>query len=82
MLLALSDPNDEKLTARMKRFAGLYMNEDPEALNYDPVNKVIKSLWTGSKGPMLHGRLRMTGWAIPCPEASICSMVRTGVTSW
>ena len=54
MLLALSDPNDEKLTTRMKRFAGLYMNEDPEAPNYDPVNKVIKSLWTGSKGPMLH----------------------------
>ena len=54
MLLALSDPNDEKLTVRMKRFAGLYMNEDPEAPNYDPVNKVIKSLWTGSKGPMLH----------------------------
>jgi hypothetical protein len=54
MLLALSDPSDPKLTARMKRFAGLYMNEDPEAQNYDPVNKVIKSLWTGSKGPMLH----------------------------
>ena len=54
MLLALSDPNDPKLTVRMKRFAGLYMNEDPEAPNYDPVNKVIKSLWTGSKGPMLH----------------------------
>ena len=54
MLLALSDPADTKLTARMKRFAGLYMNEDPEAPNYDPVNKVIKSLWTGSKGPMLH----------------------------
>jgi hypothetical protein len=54
MLLALSDPDDPKLTTRMKRFAGFYMNEDPEAPNYDPVNKVIKSLWTGSKGPMLH----------------------------
>ena len=32
----------------------MYMNEDPEAPNYDPVNKVIKSLWTGSKGPMMH----------------------------
>ena len=53
MLLALSDPNEAKLTARMKRFAGFYMNEDPEAPNYDPVNKVIKSIWTGSKGPML-----------------------------
>jgi hypothetical protein len=53
MLLALSDPNDEKLITRMKRFAAMYMNEDPEAQNYDPVNKVIKSIWTGSKGPML-----------------------------
>src|SRR6185503_69712 len=33
---------------------GFYMNEDPEAPNYDPVNKVIRSTWTGSKGPMLH----------------------------
>jgi hypothetical protein len=51
--LGLSDPNDELYRARMKRFAGMYMNEDPEAPNYDPVNKVIKSIWNGSKGPML-----------------------------
>ena len=38
---------------RMKRFAGMYMGEDPEAPNYDPVNKVIKSIWNGSKGPMM-----------------------------
>ncbi|MFN0102881.1 MAG: hypothetical protein ACKV2U_12410 [Bryobacteraceae bacterium] len=54
MFQGLSDPNDPVFRARMKRFAGLYMNEDPEAPNYDPVNKVIKSIWTGSKGPMLH----------------------------
>jgi hypothetical protein len=54
MFLGLADPKDAMLTTRMKRFAGLYMNEDPEAQNYDPVNKVIKSIWTGSKGPMLH----------------------------
>lgn len=54
MFLGLSDPKDPALITRMKRFAGLYMNEDPEAPNYDPVNKVIKSIWTGSKGPMLH----------------------------
>ena len=52
-LQGLSDPQNEKLVTRMKRFAGLYMNEDPEAPNYDPKNKVIKSIWTGSKGPML-----------------------------
>lgn len=54
MFLGLSDPTNQVLRARMKRFAGLYMNEDPEAPNYDPVNKVIKSLWTGSRGPMMH----------------------------
>ncbi|MCW5979787.1 MAG: hypothetical protein KIT09_17030 [Bryobacteraceae bacterium] len=52
-LQGLSDPKDEKLIARMTRFAGLYMNEDPEAPNYDPQRKLIKSLWTGSKGPMM-----------------------------
>ena len=45
---------DDLYRERMKRFAGLYMNEDPEAPNYDPEHKVIKSIWTGSKGPMLH----------------------------
>ena len=53
MFLGLSDPNNAIYRERMKRFAGMYMNEDPEAPNYDPVNKVIKSIWTGSKGPML-----------------------------
>jgi len=54
MFLGLADPRSPQLVTRMKRFAGLYMNEDPDAQNYDPVNKVIKSIWTGSKGPMLH----------------------------
>ncbi|MCW5979788.1 MAG: hypothetical protein KIT09_17035 [Bryobacteraceae bacterium] len=52
-LQGLSDPEDEKLVTRMKRFAGLYMNEDPEAPNYDPVHKIIKSIWNGSTGPMM-----------------------------
>ncbi len=54
MFLGFADPDDKRLIDRMTRFAGLYMNEDPEAQNYDPVKKVIKSIWTGSKGPMLH----------------------------
>src|SRR5688500_614423 len=45
MFQGLSDPNNTQYRDRMKRFAGLYMNEDPEAQNYDPVNKVIKSIW-------------------------------------
>lgn len=51
--LGLSDPDDEKYRARVKRFAGLYLNEDPEAPNYDADKKIIKSIWNGAKGPML-----------------------------
>jgi hypothetical protein len=51
--LGLSEPNNAQYRERMKRFAGMYMNEDPAAPNYDPVHKVIKSIWNGSRGPML-----------------------------
>ena len=54
LLMGLSDPNNEVYKARMKRFSGLYMDEDPEAKNYDPEKKLIKSTWTGAIGPMLH----------------------------
>ena len=53
MFQGLSEPGSPRLRERMKRFAGLYMNEDPEAPNYDPEHRIIRSLWTGSKGPML-----------------------------
>jgi hypothetical protein len=53
LLQGLSDPNNEAYRDRMKRFAGMYMNEDPEAANYDQTHKIIKSIWNGSKGPML-----------------------------
>lgn len=52
-LLGLSEPGNAQYVERMKRFSGLYMNEDPEAPNYDPERKIIKSIWNGSKGPML-----------------------------
>lgn len=40
-------------TERARRFAGLYMGEDPAAPNYDPELKLIRSLQNGSRGPML-----------------------------
>lgn len=52
-LYGLSAPRDPLYIERSKRFAGLYMNEDPEAPNYDPEKKIIRSIWNGSKGPML-----------------------------
>ncbi|MEZ5354180.1 MAG: hypothetical protein R2762_16205 [Bryobacteraceae bacterium] len=53
LLQGLAEPNNDTLRRRTQRFAGFYMNEDPEAPNYDPEKKIIKSIWTGSKGPML-----------------------------
>lgn len=52
-LQSLSDPDDVDLRKRMLRFAGFYMNEDPQAPNYDPEHKIIRSLFNGSRGPLM-----------------------------
>ena len=52
-LQGLSDPNDTTFRHRVRRFAGFYMNEDPGAKNYDPRHKIIRSLFNGSRGPLL-----------------------------
>ena len=49
----LSGPTDPRHQARMRRFAGFYMNEDPEAPNYDAEHRIIRSLFNGSRGPKL-----------------------------
>jgi hypothetical protein len=51
--MGLSIPTDAKYQQRARRFAGFYMDEDPEAPNYDPVHKIIRSMENGSRGPML-----------------------------
>ncbi len=45
--------NDATYAKRARRFAGFYMGEDPEAPNYDPKLKLIRSMENGSRGPML-----------------------------
>ncbi|MCI0462548.1 MAG: hypothetical protein L0Z62_36830 [Gemmataceae bacterium] len=52
-LQGLSDPNDPRFRQRARRFAGFYMNEDPGAPNYDPKHKIIRSMFNGSRGPLL-----------------------------
>jgi len=52
-LQGLSDPEDDAFLRRVRRYAGLYMDEDPLAKNYDPEHKIIRSLFTGSGGPLL-----------------------------
>lgn len=52
-LQGLSDPNDRRFQQRVRRYAGFYMNEDPDAPNYDAEHKIIRSLFNGSRGPLL-----------------------------
>ena len=53
VLQGLSDPDDPDFQRRVRRFAGLYMGEDPQAPNYDPERRIIRSMFNGSRGPLL-----------------------------
>jgi hypothetical protein len=52
-LQGLSDPNDARFQQRVRRYAGFYLNDDPDAPNYDPKHKIVRSLFNGSRGPLL-----------------------------
>ncbi len=49
----LSHPRDPRFQQRARRFAGFYLNEDPGAANYDARHKIIRSMFNGSRGPLL-----------------------------
>lgn len=53
--LGLADPHIPENVDRARRFAGLYMDEDPDAPNYDPALNLIRSPITGSAGPAFSG---------------------------
>lgn len=52
-LQGLSDPTDAKFAERVKRYAGFYLNEDSGAPNYDAQHKIIRSMFNGSRGPLM-----------------------------
>lgn len=47
----LADPTIPENIDRARRFAGFYLGEDPEAANFDPERRLIRSPITGSSGP-------------------------------
>ena len=61
-LQGLSDPDDPNFQRRVKRYAGFYMNEDSQADNYDPEHKIIRSMFNGSRGPLLRKAMALD-WA-------------------
>jgi hypothetical protein len=60
--LALSAPELPAYRDRARRFAAMYMGEDPDAPNYDRDRKLIRSMMNGSRGPML-GKATALDWA-------------------
>jgi len=52
-VMGLSNPYDPLFRRRARRYAGLYMGEDPSAPNYDSRHRIIRSLFNGSRGPLL-----------------------------
>ncbi len=53
LLYGLCDPYDANYIRRCRRFAGFYMDEDPQARNYDPRHRIIRSMFNGSRGPLM-----------------------------
>jgi hypothetical protein len=51
--MALSSPDLPVYRDRARRFAAMYMGEDPAAPNYDVDRKLIRSMINGSGGPLL-----------------------------
>jgi hypothetical protein len=49
--LCLADPTNPKNRERARRFAGFYLNEDPDAPNYDAEHNIIRAAHNGSGGP-------------------------------
>ncbi len=54
--LCLAHPGHDRRRDQARRFAGFYLNEDPEAINYDPEKKLVLSGLNGSKGAFVAPR--------------------------
>ena len=48
-------PTVSENVRRARRFAAMFIGEDPEAPNYDPEHKILRSPFHSSQGPRLHG---------------------------
>lgn len=52
----LADPTNPDMRRRAVKFANMYTGDDPEAPNYDPKYRIIRSPFHGGEGPMLHAK--------------------------
>ena len=50
----VANPTIPENMRRARRFAAMYIGDDPAAPNYDSQYKIIRSPFSGSKGPLFH----------------------------
>ena len=60
----MARPRDPQYLIRARRFSSLYTGGDPSAPNYDPRHRIVRSLFNGSRGPLL-GTPTEAHWAGP-----------------
>lgn len=65
----LGRPTDPTYLDRVRRFAGFYTGNDPEANNYDPEQRIVRSLHNGSRGPKLSPATPEDWGGLPVPGA-------------
>ncbi len=53
--MGLGDPTISENLRRAKRFAAMFIGEDPEAPNWDPEHRILRSPFHSSQGPKLEG---------------------------
>ena len=53
--MGVADPTISENARRSRRFAGMYIGEDPEADLWDASKRIIRSPFQSSQGPMLEG---------------------------
>ncbi len=58
----LADPTISENVRRARKFAAMYMDEDPDAQNYDPRHKVFRSPIQTSEGPCVDGTVDRAVW--------------------
>lgn len=64
----LARPGDPTYRERLLRYAGFYNGDDPEAPNYDPEHRIVRSLHNGSRGPKLTPATEQDWGGLPVPE--------------
>ncbi len=65
------DPTARDFEKRVRRYAGFYMGDDPQSPNYDKEHKIIRSLFNGSRGPLLRKATALDWAGDPLDEVEV-----------